>query len=74
MTKIIEFIVLTIIVTSLLFLLTFIFFMLSEISDWMRDNKIVTKWLNKAFKAGKQEWIDMNFLYAYLLYLLLVLP
>ena len=43
MTKIIEFIVLTIIVTSLLFLLTFIFFMLSEISDWMRDNKIVTK-------------------------------
>ena len=53
MTKIIEFIVLTIITTSLLFLLTFVFFILSEIDEWMRENKIISKWLNKAFKAGK---------------------
>ena len=54
MTKIIEFISLTVTATSLLFLLTFIFFILSEIDEWMRDNKIITKWLNKVFRAGKQ--------------------
>ena len=54
MTKIIEFIILTVTVASLLFLLTFIFFILSEVDEWMRENKIITKWLNKAFKAGEQ--------------------
>ena len=52
MTKIIEFIILTVTATSLLFLLTFIFFILSEISEWIRDNKIINKWLNKKFKKG----------------------
>ena len=55
MTKIIEFIILTVTVSSLLFLLTFIFFILSEIDEWMRDNKIIIKWLNKKFKAGEQK-------------------
>ena len=54
MTKIIEFIIFTVTVSSLLFLLTFIFFMLSEIAEWVRDNKIIKKWLNKKFKKGEQ--------------------
>ena len=54
MTKIIEFIILTVTASSLLFLLTFIFFVLSEIAEWMRDNKIIRKRLNKAFKTGKK--------------------
>ena len=55
MTKIIEFIILTVTTTSLLFLLTFIFFILSEIAEWMRDNKIIRKRLNKAFKVGEKD-------------------
>lgn len=55
MTKIIEFIVLTVIATSLIFLLTFIFFILSEIDEWMRDNKVIRKRLNKAFKVGEKD-------------------
>ena len=55
MTKIIEFIILTVTTASLLFLLTFIFFILSEISEWMRDNKIINKWLNKKFKKGEEK-------------------
>ena len=55
MTKIIEFIILTVTATSLLFLLTFIFFILSEVDEWIRDNKIIRKRLNKAFKVGKKD-------------------
>ena len=55
MTKIIEFIILTITASSLLFLLTFIFFILSEINEWMRDKKIISKWLNKVFKVGEKD-------------------
>ena len=54
MTKIIEFIILTVTVASLLFLLTFVFFILSEIDEWMRENKIITKWLNKKFKKENE--------------------
>ena len=55
MTKIIEFIILTVTVSLLLFLLTLIFFILSEIAEWMRNNKVITKWLNKAFKVGEKD-------------------
>ena len=55
MTKIIEFIILTVTATSLLFLLTFIFFILSEIDEWMRDNRIIKKQLDKIFRKSKQE-------------------
>ena len=36
------------------FLLTFVFFILSEIDEWMRENKIITKWLNKKFKKENE--------------------
>lgn len=55
MTKIIEFIILTVTASSLLFLLTFIFFILSEINEWMQDKKIISKWLNKKFKTGEKD-------------------
>ena len=55
MTKIIEFVILIITISSLLFLLTFIFFILSEIAEWMRNNKVVMKWLSKKFKIGEKD-------------------
>ena len=54
MTKLIELIVITLTVASLLSLLLFIFIIFCEVYDWMESNKIITKWLDKMFKAGKQ--------------------
>ena len=54
MTKLIELIVLTLTVASLLSLLSFIFIIFCEVSEWIQDNKIIAKWLDKVFKAGEE--------------------
>ena len=54
MTKIIEFVVIVLTAASLISLLAFIFIILSQFYDWMEDNKIIAKWLDKMFKKGEQ--------------------
>ena len=55
MIKIIEFIALTLTAISLLSLIAYIIFVLIKISEWIEDNRIIEKWLDKMFKAGEQE-------------------
>ena len=54
MIKIIEFIALTLTAISLLSLIAFIIFVLIKISEWIEDNRIIEKWLDKMFRAGEQ--------------------
>lgn len=55
MIKITEFIALTLTAISLLSLIAFIIFVLNKIFEWIEDNRIIEKWLDKMFRAGKQE-------------------
>lgn len=54
MTKLVEFIALTLITISLLSLIASIIFILIKVFEWIEDNKIIEKWLNKVFRAGEQ--------------------
>ena len=55
MKTIIGFVVIVLAAASLLSLLAFIFIILCQFDDWMEDNKIIAKWLDKVFKAGEQK-------------------
>ena len=54
MTKIIRFVVIVLTAALLLSLLAFIFIILCQFYDWMEDNKIIAKWLDKVFKEGEE--------------------
>ena len=55
MTKITEFIALTLTAVSLISVLGFILCILYQVYDWMEANRIIAKWLDKVFKAGEQK-------------------
>lgn len=54
MTKLVEFVVLTLTVGSLILVLFFISLTLYQIYEWMDANRIIAKWLDKIFKAGEE--------------------
>ena len=54
MTKIIEFAVTVLTIASLISILGFITYILYKVFEWMENNRIIAKWLDKMFKAGEQ--------------------
>ena len=54
MTKIIEFVVIVLTAALLLSLLAFMFIIFCQFYDWMENNRIIEKWLDKMFKKGEQ--------------------
>ena len=54
MTKIIEFVVTVLTTASLISILGFICYILYKVFEWMENNRIIAKWLDKTFKAGEQ--------------------
>lgn len=55
MTKLMEFVVLTLTVGSLILVLFFTSLILYQIYEWMDANRVIEKWLDKKFKAGEQD-------------------